>query len=495
MSNIMRYDSPAVIILPDDSDKVKRFLSFTDRSVGYQLQKMKQNIFWKKKDPEAFESRIEELKKNQTRSLLFYNKDGLPCTYSGLWQDLQNIFGWELEQAPLKPEPKRQIPWEHAPKFPPRTYQRAAVDALIKAGHGAIELPTGAGKTLCLFTLCKELPVQTVIMTPAKTITNQIYEEMVHLFGKKFVGKYGDGKKEIKKLFTIATGQALTRIEQGTEEYEFFSKTEMFIADEAHTTPSETFEKVCLGALKNAQYRFFVSATQMRNDGSDMVLKGITGPVVYRKDFKDLVEEKYLARPFFKVFNVPSKGFAGAKDINKETQNQLYLNPNVNKLAADFAYKAITLANRPTVILIEEFGQFLALKNYITIPFEFAHGGASNRENADGTKLRDILPKEYWDPDNEAIIERFNSGETKLLIGTSAIATGVDLRPTGCLIYLQGGMSEIKIKQAIGRGTRIVPGKEDVIVVDFKVNGSPSMERHCDTRIGIYEQLGDVQEI
>jgi type I site-specific restriction endonuclease len=163
-------------------------------------------------------------------------------------------------------------------------------------------------------------------------------------------------------------------------------------------------------------------------------------------------------------------------------------------LAAEFAHKAITLANRPTVILIDEFSQFLALKNYITIPFEFAHGGASNRENASGVKLKDILPKEYWESDVEAIVDRFNKGETKLIIGTSAISTGIDLRPTGCLIYLQGGLSEVKVKQAIGRGTRVTPTKKDVIVVDFKVNGSPSMERHANARMDIYAELGDVEE-
>jgi type I site-specific restriction endonuclease len=80
------------------------------------------------------------------------------------------------------------------------------------------------------------------------------------------------------------------------------------------------------------------------------------------------------------------------------------------------------------------------------------------------------------------------------LIGTSAIATGVDLRPTGCLIYLQGGKSEIAVRQGLGRGTRIVPGKKDFWVVDFNVPMSPTLMRHYRARKEIYETMGKVEE-
>ena len=187
---------------------------------------------------------------------------------------------------------------------------------------------------------------------------------------------------------------------------------------------------------------------------------------------------------------------SAASDINKETRQQLYLNPNVNKLAAEFAVKAVTLAKRPTVIIIDEFHQFLALSKHINIPFEFVHGGSTSRKDKDGKEiLQNLLPKQYWESDTQGAIARFNAGENNLIVGTSAIATGVDLPPCACVIYLQGGMSEVQIKQAIGRGTRVTDQKDDLIVVDFKVIGSPSMERHADVRIDIYNSMGDVQEI
>jgi len=157
----------------------------------------------------------------------------------------------------------------------------------------------------------------------------------------------------------------------------------------------------------------------------------------------------------------------------------------VNRLAAEIAQKSITLGYRPTLIIIEEFKQFTLLKNYLSVPFEFVHGGASSQD------VKDILPKEYWKCDIEQSVKNFNEGKTKLLIGTSAISTGVDLKPVGCLIYLQGGTSEIKVRQAIGRGTRPVPEFKDFWVIDFNIVGSASCERHFGSRKELYEDMSD----
>jgi len=485
----MKLNGPSKIYLPEDNDQVKKFLTFHDRSVDFQLRKMKQNYRWAQNDPEGYTERIELLKSQSTKTLLFYDEAGNPYTYSGLWNDLINRFGWsmdgDLDSDLFKVSPKT-LPWA---SIPPEMYyyQKEAVEALIKSRHGAIELPTGSGKSLIILNLAKHYGCKTIIATPSCAITDQLYNDFVKYFGKKYVGKYGDGKKEYKKLFTIAVAQSLTRLEEGSEAWEELYKAQILIWDESHTTPAETFDKVCLGVASNAYYRFFVSATQLRNDGSEMILKGITGPVVYSKGFKELVDQGYLSKLVFKTFTANTYGTANKSDAKAETRSQLYLNPNVNSLAGSIASQAVTLGDRQVLIIIEEFKQFLQLKNFLKVPYEFVHGGASK-------DAKELLPSEYWKCDTQQIVADFNSGKTRCLIGTSAISTGVDLKPTGCIIYLQGGTSEIKVRQALGRGTRIFLGKKDCWVIDFKVQGSNTMERHYKIRKEIYESLGDVTE-
>jgi superfamily II DNA or RNA helicase len=220
----------------------------------------------------------------------------------------------------------------------------------------------------------------------------------------------------------------------------------------------------------------------MRTDGSEMVLKGITGPVVYYKSFKQLADEEFLAKPVFKMFHIDRTSAASSEDPKTETRNQLYTNPKVIELAAKIAEQCVNSAGKQVLILLEEFKQFDLLKNYLKTAFEFVHGPMPENE-----KKR--IPQEYWKSDAVGAIRRFNEGQTKILIGTSAISTGIDLFPVGCLIYLQGGISEIKVKQSLGRGTR--PTKPNFWYIDFCIKGSPTMERHFRQRVEIYKELAD----
>jgi superfamily II DNA or RNA helicase len=59
----------------------------------------------------------------------------------------------------------------------------------------------------------------------------------------------------------------------------------------------------------------------------------------------------------------------------------------------------------------------------------------------------------------------------------------------GGIIYLQGGRSEVQIKQAVGRGTRRVPGKEDFFFFDFDVYNVGTTHRHAEARVKVYEDI------
>lgn len=481
----MILSTPTFLKLPPEAraPEVAKFLAYYDRSVEYMLMKVNKNKRWMQSDPEGWSSRVAQLKADRNKTALKVAGESL-CTYAGLWHALKDRFGWDLRNEVSYPEPRLQ-PWAVVPEHPARYYQALAVDALIAARHGAIELPTGAGKSRVLLEAAKRLGLRTVIVTPRRAITLQIYKDFAKYLGKQRVGMFGDGKKDFRKQFVVATAQSLAAIQPGSEAWDELSKTEVLAFDESHTCPAETFETVCLGLLGNAPYRFFVSATQMRQDGSELVLQGITGPIVYRKSYQELVQEGFLAQLVFKTFGVRATAGANASDVHRETRAQLFCNANVCRAAGSIATKMVELAGRQTLILIDEFSQFEALRPHLKTPFRYVHGGASK-------DAKEFLPKEYWESDDEAI-DAFNRGECRLLVGTTAVSTGVDLKPTGCIVYLQGGAAEISIRQALGRGTRVVPGKKDCWVVDFKVNGSKKMEKHFQSRKEIYEALGPVQ--
>lgn len=477
----MEFINPTKIKLPHGGPDVRSFLTYDDKSVGVQISRLKQNLRFKRGDPDKYHEALLKLKEEQKVCLLYQNAEtGDFWTYSGLAKQLNTRFGWEM---PFRPafDTEKIIAYNKMPHVG-RYYQEAAFQALIDIGHGAIQLPTGSGKSWIIQRLMKRYPVKTLVVTPYTSITIQLTEQFEQAFGVKHVGQFGDGKKVFNKLFTIATAKSISMIVAGSKEWDALSQCEMVIFDESHMVPAETFQKVCLSVCVSAPLKFFVSATQLRNDGSELLLAGITGPVVYTKNFKDLSAEGFLKTPVVHVFNVNSTGSLSF-DPKKETRNQLYLNPNVNSMAGDIANKMLK-AGKQVVILIEEYDQFLMLKNFMKDSFEFLHGPVSTKAT------KEVLPKEYWKCDIEKTVKEFNEGKVRCIIGTTAISTGIDLQPVGGLIYLQGGTSPIKIPQGVGRGTRPV-GPKELWVVDFRIQGSKIMERHISTRLDIYDTLSD----
>ncbi len=481
----MRLKNPTTIILPTCDDKVLSFLSYKDTSVQYMITKLKGQMSRGWIDPEQYKIKLAAYMAEMNQCLVFRDADGNVCTHSGLAQDLHDKFGWDLPTISECPE-SSLIPWKTKPEHTARYYQSEAVQALLDACHGAISLPTGSGKSRVIVDLCKQRPVKTIIMAPLSDIVDQLVKELTLRFGKQYVAKYKPGKKQ-DKLFTVATVQALTRCLPGTPEYESLLECKSVIVDESHTIAAESFKKVCLdGVARNATNRWFVSATQMRGDGSGLLLKGVTGPIVYSKEFMELANQGFLKKLKNHIFTVPC-AMTPTTDPKTEVRNNFYRNPTIAAITARTA-AACYKSGRPCVILIDEYEQFAILKQHMTTPFEFAHG-TTTPEN------RKVLEPEYWHSDNGKLVEKFNEGKIMCLIGTTAISTGVDIKPTATLVNWQGGKSEIKIKQGVGRGTRPSEAHPLLYMVDFKVKDSNTLEKYTKIRVGFYEEFSDLPTV
>lgn len=466
--------------------QVKARLSYVDKKVQYDLTRLKNRARWM--DEEDFEREQKELKSKLNVCLFFEDVDSF-WSYSGLCDVVGEILKCEVHNGITYPEPQL-LPWVVEPPTM-RPYQKEMVQKLLQCRHGGVSVGTGLGKSIALINLVKQLGLKTMVMAPSGSIAEQLYGDFVKFFGKRYVGRAFGGKKEYKKLIVVATGQTLTRIEEGTEGWEECSKISVFIADEAHVVPATTFQYVCLGPLKNAQYRFFFTATMMRNDGSDTLLRGITGPTVFEMTVREGVNTGFLAKPIFHVYDAPSNGDFISDDPARMTRHHLYHNPVIMRHAGNLANMAVK-SGLPVLILIDEVDTFTKILPYLKYEVGFAHGTLSDNKSK--------VPQQYWDSDPNDLVDKFNKGEFKILVGTSCISTGTDVRAVKFLIYLKGGKSEIEVKQGVGRGTRLVPGKTSCHVVDYWVN-SPDGTRygskearwglgyHTKVRCAIYDDL------
>lgn len=494
----IRTPSTVEIIGHDDQiDKLKHLLTYIDKGVTFQITKCKQNKWLKERmGEEKFQEYIDKLKE-QEKVCLLNEKNGL-STYSGLAEWIAGELGTTISNQVEYPK-YAEIPWDKTPEFKMYPYQENALAKLLEAKHASVEIGTGLGKSYIILHLAKAIGLKTVIMAPYNNIAQQLYDDFAKYFGVRYVGKYFDGKKQFDKRFVIASGQSLTRLEPGDEAYEVLSQSQVFIADESHFTPAATLEKVCLGLMAKAPYRYFFSATQLRNDGAGLLLQGITGPIVYKMDVREGVDQGYLAKPIFRMIRVESKSKYGWDDHNEKfdykkdplmmERNHLFYNKNVLKVAADIANRSVSLLGHPVLILVEEMEQFADLYPLLKHKCAFAHGPLTKES-------KEKLPEAFHDSDPTALVKSFNAGEIPILVGTSCVSTGTNFKAVKTLIYLQGGRSEVQIRQALGRSTRLHGDKTACAIYDFDVWNVPVIHRHATERKGIYDGIyGPVQEI
>jgi type I site-specific restriction endonuclease len=125
----------------------------------------------------------------------------------------------------------------------------------------------------------------------------------------------------------------------------------------------------------------------------------------------------------------------------------------------------------------------------LRFPVKFAHGPLGENKAK--------VPKEYQEVDNGALVEGFNNCEFPILVGTSAVSTGTDIRSVKTMVYLKGGKSEIEVRQGVGRCTRLDPtvSKTACVIYDFDVENISVLHKHALVRQKIFEDIYPEVEI
>ncbi len=481
-------------------------LTYMDKSNDYQIHQLKNSPWRNEKTDET----IKQLEAARKQRLLWEDEKGL-YTHSGMLAPLLAAgFGpWSSEVVYPDPTP---LPWKEKPLYEPWAFQRVGVERLLQVKHGAVEIATGLGKTFMILHLVRQLGLKTVIMAPSISIAKQILKDFKHHLGIKYVGQFFGGKKESHKRIVVAVAASLANIDVPSkmdvkdgcqtsmidvkdgcqdEHYINLSKTDVFIADESHQCAAKTLASICLTLMIDVPYRFFFSATQLRNDGQELLLQSIIGPVVYTKSLQEGVDEGFLAKPIFHMVELESTVNYKSKDPNKMTRKHFLYNPDVIQEAANIANATCTLGKQ-VLILIDELEQFSHLLPHLQHRAGFAHA-------ASGKESKGKIPPQYQDSDPTKLVDEFNAGKLPILVGTSCIGCGTDVKSNAVTINLVGGRSEIQVRQgAIGRSTRKHPpvGKTSCSIIDFDVTNVPITHRHASERAAIYEyEYGPIRRI
>lgn len=472
-----------------EMESLKASLTYKDLSVAHELKRVSKNHWFKSSNFEKWELTCKMLKENLYQTLVF-EESGLLYIRPGSIPYLEGL-NIEIDDQIIYPKPKK-IPWSHPLPFQLYDYQKESVEKLIEIKHGNVDICTGGGKTAAILSICRELGLQSIIVTPSSSIFNEILKQAEHHFGKGKVGAYGDGKKRLGKLITVATSKSLAMLKKGTEEYEFFEKTQCFLGDECHTLPSETLEAVCHGVLSEAPYRFFFSGSPTRADGSEKLLQSIIGKTVVTLTTKEAVQKGFVSPHEFRIVKIESSDpNLGSTDALEIKRLNFLRNRNICAFIAKLC-NSYGSKGEQILVLVEETNQISMLLPKLTVPTVIAHS-----EKSSARLLELGIPK--VDPTES--VEKFNKKEALVLLGSSCIGTGTNIYPQTITVNWQGGASEVKTKQgAVGRSVRLPQAnpwaskcgeKKSCTIFDFDVIGNYVLERHLEERIACYNDSGE----
>lgn len=245
-----------------------------------------------------------------------------------------------------------------------------------------------------------------------------------------------------------------------TEEMrEWLASFDAIHLDECHRVPAQTWWPIVNTCP--AYWRFGYSATPTKSDAvTELKLVGATGEIFYSFKAKEAVEEGWLVEP---VVTVVKPHFPVLHDEDDKTRYSTVYREDLvdhekrNRLIADIAAGTSQGWGVPTLILVQwiEHGKNIRRSlRQLDLKVDFISGAASTDQR-------------------EKAMEALADGTTKCLISTTIFDEGVNIPEIGALILAGGGKARHKVIQRIGRGLRVVPGKEYLAVFDIWDDHSP----------------------
>ncbi len=337
----------------------------------------------------------------------------------------------------------------------PNKMQVAALAGIEKLRHrgekkALLVSATGTGKTyLAAFDIAKVNPRKVLFLAHREQLLDQAMESFQRVLGYDIhVGKVAAGKKEWQADYIFSTVQTmskpdvLSRLDSNHFEY--------IIVDETHRIGADSYQKV-LGHFE-PEFLLGMTATPNRTDQYN-ICEDFDYNIAYEIRLQQAMEEKMLCP--FHYFGITDMTVDGLALGDKSEFRHLVANERIEHI----------------IERIRFYGhEGDAVKGLIFCSRNDEAVELSRAFNDRGYKTVAISGSDSMDKRQEAI-ERLENVERDdhldYIITVDIFNEGVDIPTVNQIIMLRPTQSAIIFVQQLGRGLRLVPGKEFVVVLDF----------------------------
>jgi len=333
---------------------------------------------------------------------------------------------------------------------PYQTEAIAAIEQALKRGvrRPMLVLPTGCGKTCVFASLIAKRGGSALVLAHRDELLRQADDKIAAAdptlaLGVGFVAAERDDVAApvvVGSVQTLAQSRRLGRLPQ---------QFDTVVVDEAHHASARSYRRI-LAHLEPSPLILGVTATPQRSDGS--LLGEVWEEIVYQRGIAEMIRAGYLAD--MRGIRVGLESV----DLDKVAQSG-------GDYQADALGAALELAAAPRHVLAAYQAHAQDRTAVVFVPTVALAHHMADVFRAAGIRagaLGGTTPGEQ----RHAILERLQRGETRVLVNVAVLTEGVDVPSVSCVVIAAPTRSQVKYAQAVGRGLRTFPGKDDCLVID-----------------------------
>lgn len=351
-----------------------------------------------------------------------------------------------------------------------RPYQRETLDALYAwfianpTGNPLLVLPTGAGKAILIAQLIKEALTQwpstrILMITHVRELISQNAQKLIMAWPEAPIGIHSAGlkKKDVYHPVIFAGIQSVWRKAWHMGSFDLILIDEVHLVSHKAEGTYRHFLAECRKINPNARI-IGLTATPFRTGhgsimhGEDPLFHG----VAHQVKMLDLIEQGYLSP-------LVSKRMATTLDVSGVQIKQ-------GEYAAGQLERAVD-RDDITQAALDECIQYGADRKKWLV---FCSGVAHAEHVAEAIKARGIaagcVTGKTPTHERDRLIEDYRAGRLRALTSMGVLTTGFDVPDTDMLVLLRPTQSPGLFVQMVGRGSRIAPGKDSCLVLDFAGN-------------------------
>ncbi len=337
-----------------------------------------------------------------------------------------------------------------------RPYQRQALEAVRdcyrrKHRRVLVVMPTGTGKTVLFAEIARLTKGAVLVLAHRQELVEQARQKISAWCDDVVAVEMAD-RRELtrpagqRRKIAVASIQTLQRRLTSIPRDAF----RIIIIDEAHHSTADSFRAV----IEHFQTHVLgVTATPERSDG--VRLGDVFSEVAFDYDMLTATQAGWL---------VPIRSFL------VKTQADFR---GIRKVAGELATGAVEevliqdlhLAEMATPILRER-----GSRPTIVFAASVAHSKALGRvlnEQAGDRRFAASLDGKHSLGARASVIADFRAGRIKVLVNCALFTEGFDVPEISLVVIARPVLSRSFYAQMVGRGTRLAPGKDDLLVLDF----------------------------